>query len=104
MLSEQFIMYLPGEPNGPVWLGPLYCGVDELGGAPGKLDPWGGAGPGVDDPEGAGEAVYCGVFDPGGPASVAGLPWPSGKTVEKFFFFKPIYTTKNRRNIHHLKL
>lgn len=63
----------------------MYCGVDEFGGAPGKLDPWGGAaGPGVDDPEGAGEAVYCGVLDPGGPAN-AGLPWPpSGKTTVKF--------------------
>lgn len=45
----------------------------EFGGAPGKLGPC-GVGPGVDDPEGAGEAVYCGVFDPGGPVSVAGLP------------------------------
>lgn len=60
-----------------------------MGGAPGKLDPCGGAGPGVDDPDGAGEAVYCGVFDPGGPASVAGLPWPpSGKTAVKFLFLK----------------
>lgn len=57
----------------------------ELGGAPGKLDPCGvGPGPGVEDPEGAGEAVYWGVLEPGGPVNVAGLPWlPSGKTIKK---------------------
>lgn len=74
----------PGEPNGPAWFGPLYWGVVEFGGAPGKFGPCGGAGPGVDDPEGAGEAVYCGVLDPGGPVKVAGLPWPpSGNTTKK---------------------
>lgn len=58
----------------------MYCGVDEFGGAPGKLA--GGAGPGVEDPDGAGDAVYCGVLEPGGPVKVAGLPCPpSGKTV-----------------------
>lgn len=74
---------IPGEPNGPAWFGPLYCGVAEFGGAPGKFAPCGGAGPGVEDPDGAGDAVYCGVFEPGGPVSVAGLPVPpSGYTVK----------------------
>lgn len=36
------------------------------GGNPAPLTFCGGAGPGVEDPEGAGDAVYCGVFDPGG--------------------------------------
>lgn len=53
------------------------------GGNPAPLTFCGGAGPGVDDPEGAGEAVYCGVFDPGGgPWNCtgwlpAGLPCPA---------------------------
>lgn len=46
--------------------------------------PWGGLGPGpgVDDPDGAGEAVYCGVVDPvAGPEKFelpAGLLAPVG--------------------------
>lgn len=36
------------------------------GGKPAPLTFCGGAGPGVDEPDGAGDAVYCGVFDPGG--------------------------------------
>lgn len=55
--DQSFCDTLPGEPKGPVWFGPLYCGVDELGG-PGKFAACGGAGPGVEDPDGAGEEVY----------------------------------------------
>lgn len=81
----KYNVFSPGEPNGPPWFGPLYWGVVEFGGPPGKFGPCGGAGPGVEDPEGAGDAVYCGVLDPGGPVKVAGLPWPpSGNTIKKF--------------------
>lgn len=45
------------------------------GGNPAPLTFCGGAGPGVDDPDGAGE-VYCGVFDPGG-----GGPPITSKTI-----------------------
>lgn len=67
-----------GEPKGP---GPLKGGPVELEGG-GK--PWGGLGPGpgVDEPEGAGEAVYWGVVDPAvGPEKLelpAGLLAPVG--------------------------
>lgn len=50
-----------GEPNGPL-VGPLYCVLPI---APLTFDD--GAGPGVDEFEGAGDAVYCGVFEPGPP-------------------------------------
>ena len=53
-----------GDPKGPC-PGPLKGGPPELGGGPGKPE-FGWGGPGVDDPDGAGEAVYCGVPDPGG--------------------------------------
>lgn len=49
-----------GEPKGPLVFGPLYCGVDpEFGGIgkPALLTFCGGAGPGVDDPDGAGDAA-----------------------------------------------
>lgn len=77
-----------GEPNGPLVFGPLYCcDAAEFGGGgkPALLTFCGGAGPGVDEPDGAGDAVYCGVFEPvGGPPwnctgwpLPAGLPWPA---------------------------
>lgn len=58
-----------GEPNGPdAGPGPLYGTPPEFGGGgkPAPLTFGGGPGPGVDEPDGAGDAVYCGVFDPGG--------------------------------------
>lgn len=67
---------LEGEPNG---LGPLnVVGPAEfdVGGKPGC-----GPGPGVEDPDGAGDAVYCGVDEPvGGPeyGPPAGEPAPTG--------------------------
>lgn len=61
-----------GEPNGP-WAGPLKAGPPEFGGGPGNPElGWGG--PGVDDPDGAGEAVYWGVPDPGGGPPYGGPP------------------------------
>lgn len=69
-----------GEPKGP-WPGPLKGGPPELGGGPGKPE-LGCGGPGVDEPDGAGEAVYWGVAEPGGgpPYGVppAGEPAPPG--------------------------
>lgn len=46
----------------------MYAGPAEFGGGgnPALLTFWGGPGPGVDEPDGAGDALYCGVFDPGG--------------------------------------
>lgn len=60
-------------PGPPPWMWP--GGPAEFGGCgnPAPLTFWGGPGPGVDDPEGAGEAVYCGVLLPGG-----GPPWTNG--------------------------
>lgn len=86
-----------GEPKGPPGPGPgpLYGGPAEFGGGgkPAPLTFCGGPGPGVEEPEGAGDAVYCGVLEPGGgppgkppgpllpPAPPAGDPWPTeGKT------------------------
>ncbi|KAJ8961861.1 hypothetical protein NQ318_021479 [Aromia moschata] len=58
-----------GSRRGPPGPGPLYGGPALLGGGGGKLF-CGGPGPGVDEPDGAGDAVYCGVVEPGG-----GPPW-----------------------------
>lgn len=72
-----------GEPKGPPGPGPgpLYGGPAELalggGGKPAPLTFCGGPGPGVDEPEGAGDAVYCGVLEPGGgPWNPLGPPGP----------------------------
>lgn len=76
-----------GDPNGPPAFGPgpLYGGpLDGGGGKPAPLTFAGGPGPGVDDPDGAGDAVYCGVLEPGGGPwywtgcpLLAGLPCPA---------------------------
>lgn len=54
-----------GEPNGP---GPLNGGPALFGGGgkPTLPTDCGGPGPGVDEPDGAGDAVYWGVVEPGG--------------------------------------
>lgn len=73
---------LEGEPKGTFPVGPLNGGCEFCcgGGNPDE------GGPGVDDPDGAGDAVYCGVFDPGGAWKLfgcilpAGEPWLGGKT------------------------
>lgn len=88
-----------GDPNGP-GPGPLYGGP--LLGGGGKPADCGGPGPGVDEPDGAGEAVYWGVPEPGGgpeyggapagePAPAGGPwkgdgPWKPAGGPEKFWF------------------
>lgn len=54
-----------GEPNG-FGPGPLNGGPELFGGGGKPPELGGGPGPGVDDPLGAGDTVYCGVADPGG--------------------------------------
>lgn len=65
-----------GDPNG-LGPGPLYGGPVLFGGGGKPAELGGGPGPGVDEPLGAGDAVYCGVAEPGGPwygGAPAGLP------------------------------
>lgn len=73
-----------GDPNGP-GPGPLYGGPPLFcgGGNPAfPTDCGPGPGPGVEEPDGAGDAVYCGVDDPGGGpwygGAPAGEPAPAG--------------------------
>lgn len=54
-----------GDPNG-LGPGPLYGGPEFVGGGGKPVELGGGPGPGVEEPLGAGEAVYCGVAEPGG--------------------------------------
>lgn len=70
-----------GDPKGP-GPGPLYWGPALFGGGGKTGFPTDCGGPGVDEPDGAGEAVYWGVVEPGGGpwycCADAGDPAPAG--------------------------